>query len=80
MSVRHFARVFREETGATPARYVEQIRIEAARRFLEGSKRSIEEIAAATGFASPEALRRAFAKRVGASPSAYRAKASGARA
>ncbi len=77
MSVRNFARVFREETGATPARYVERIRIEVARRVLESSKKSVEEVAEATGFASPEGLRRAFARCVGASPSEYRARAVG---
>jgi transcriptional regulator GlxA family with amidase domain len=74
MSVRHFARVFRDETGETPARYVEKVRIEAARRFLESSKKSVEEVAAATGFTSPEALRRAFARCVGESPSEYRSR------
>ncbi|MFT3767627.1 MAG: helix-turn-helix domain-containing protein [Minicystis sp.] len=77
MSVRNFARVFREETGATPARYVERVRLEAARRFLEGSKKSVEAVAMATGFASPEALRRAFARQVGMSPSEYRARLAG---
>ena len=77
MSVRNFARVFRKETGATPARYVERIRIEVARRVLESSKKSVEEVAEATGFASPEGLRRAFARCVGASPSEYRARAVG---
>jgi transcriptional regulator GlxA family with amidase domain len=80
MSVRNFARVFREETGTTPARYVETIRIEAARRYLEGSDKSVEEVAAAAGFASAEALRRAFAKHLGTSPSEYRARVAAAKA
>jgi transcriptional regulator GlxA family with amidase domain len=74
MSVRHFSRVFRAETGASPADYVERIRVETARRLLETSARSVEEIAAAAGFANPEALRRAFGRRVGLSPREYRAR------
>jgi transcriptional regulator GlxA family with amidase domain len=77
MSVRNFARVFREETGTTPARYVEQVRLDAARRFLESSKKSVEQVAEAAGFSSPEALRRAFARQVGVSPSEYRARLAG---
>jgi transcriptional regulator GlxA family with amidase domain len=73
-SVRNFARIFREQTGVTPARYVERIRLEAARRILESSKKNIEEVAEATGFSSPEVLRRAFARQVGVSPAAYRAR------
>jgi transcriptional regulator GlxA family with amidase domain len=74
MSVRNFARVFRDETGKTPARYVEEVRIEAARRLLEISQKSVDEVAAATGFGGAGALRRAFARRVGESPGAYRAR------
>jgi len=54
--------------------HLEQVRIEAARRLLEGSQRSVEQVAEATGFTGPEALRRVFARRVGTSPSAYRAR------
>ena len=46
MSPRHFARVFRAETGVTPARFVEQARVEQARRRLEESSDGVEEIAA----------------------------------
>ncbi|APR75988.1 Transcriptional regulator, AraC family protein [Minicystis rosea] len=77
MSVRNFARVFREETGTTPARYVEQVRLEAARRLLESSKKSVEQVAEATGFPRPEALRRAFSRQIGVSPSEYRARVAG---
>ncbi len=72
MSIRNFARVFQEETGTTPAKYVERVRIEAARRLLESSKKSVEQVALSTGFASPEALRRSFSRRIGMSPSDYR--------
>jgi transcriptional regulator GlxA family with amidase domain len=72
MSVRHFGRMFRAEVGLAPAAYVERVRVETARRLLEESARSIEEVAAAAGFGTPEALRRAFARRVGVSPREYR--------
>jgi transcriptional regulator GlxA family with amidase domain len=72
MSPRHFARVFRADVGCTPAAYVEQVRVEAARRLLETTVLPIDEVAASAGFGTPETLRRAFARRVGASPSEYR--------
>jgi transcriptional regulator GlxA family with amidase domain len=74
MSVRHFGRVFRAEAGLSPAAYVERVRIETARRLLESNARSVEEVAAASGFGTPETLRRAFARRVGLSPREYRAR------
>jgi transcriptional regulator GlxA family with amidase domain len=77
-SVRTFARRFREETGTTPARYVENVRIQAAQRLLETSGRSIEEVARDVGLASGEALRRAFARTLGIRPSAYRSRSRGA--
>jgi transcriptional regulator GlxA family with amidase domain len=72
MSVRHFGRLFRSEVGISPATYVERVRIETARRLLETSGRSVEEVAIAAGFGTPESLRRAFARTVGLSPSEYR--------
>jgi transcriptional regulator GlxA family with amidase domain len=72
MSVRHFGRTFRAEVGLAPAAFVERVRVETARRLLETSPRSIEEVATAAGFGTPEALRRAFARRVGVSPREYR--------
>ncbi|HKP59875.1 MAG TPA: GlxA family transcriptional regulator [Polyangiales bacterium] len=74
MSVRHFSRSFRAETGVSPAAYVESVRVETARRLLESSEGGVEEIAARSGFGTPEALRRAFARRVGVSPREYRAR------
>jgi transcriptional regulator GlxA family with amidase domain len=74
MSVRHFARSFRAETGASPAAYVERVRVETARRLLETSMRSVEQIAEQAGFGTPEALRRAFARRLSLSPREYRAR------
>ena len=72
MSPRHFARVFREEVGQSPARFVECVRVEAARRSLEESRRSLEEIADGVGFGTGETMRRAFLRQMGVGPSAYR--------
>lgn len=72
MSPRHFARVFRDEVGSTPAAYVETVRVEVARRLFETTGLSASDVALAAGFGTPETLRRAFARRVGISPSEYR--------
>jgi transcriptional regulator GlxA family with amidase domain len=74
MSARNFARVFARETGLTPADFVEQTRVEAARRRLEESGDGIEAIVAACGFGTRESLRRAFMRRLGVAPSTYRAR------
>lgn len=74
MSTRNFARAFRRETGMTPASYVEAVRVEAARQRLERSTEPVEQIAARTGFGTPETMRRAFARRVGVPPAGYRAR------
>jgi len=72
MSPRHFARVFRAATEATPARYVEQARVEAARRRLEESDDGVDAIAAACGFGTAETMRRAFLRAVHVAPTDYR--------
>jgi transcriptional regulator GlxA family with amidase domain len=72
MSPRNFARVFRAEVGCTPGAYVERTRVEVARRLLETTSLPVDDVARAAGFGTPETLRRAFARRVGASPSDYR--------
>jgi transcriptional regulator GlxA family with amidase domain len=72
MSPRHFARVFQSETGVTPAKFVETVRIEAARRWLEESSQSIEAIAEECGMGDTERLRRSFIRRLGVNPSDYR--------
>jgi transcriptional regulator GlxA family with amidase domain len=71
-SPRHFARIFRAETGVSPGRYVEQVRIETARRRLEESELSVEAVAAACGFGSAGNFRRVFAKAMDVSPFEYR--------
>lgn len=72
MSARNFARVFRSEVGRTPAAFVEQMRIEAARRRLEDTGDSLATIARACGFGSADSLRRSFQRVLKVAPSAYR--------
>ena len=72
MSLRHFARAFRAETGITPGRYVERVRLEAARRELEDTSQPIAAVAAACGFGTAETMRRAFLRALGVAPAEYR--------
>ncbi|MEU8032962.1 GlxA family transcriptional regulator [Streptomyces sp. NPDC049099] len=72
LSPRHFSRAFREETGMTPGRYVDRVRLEHARRLLEDTADGIEEVARASGYGTPEAMRRAFVKALGTAPAEYR--------
>ena len=72
MSPRNFARVFGREVGTTPARYVEQTRVEAARRRLEESDDPVETVAGDCGFGSAETLRRSFLRILNVAPSDYR--------
>ncbi len=72
MSPRHFARTFRAEVGLTPARYVERLRLEAARRRLEEGDEPVAEVAAACGFGTAETMRRVFLRALGLGPSEYR--------
>jgi transcriptional regulator GlxA family with amidase domain len=72
MSPRNFARAFRAQTGVTPARYVESVRLEAARRRLEETAEPIQAIARSCGFASGEAMRRSFLRVLRVGPTEYR--------
>ncbi|MFF7448884.1 MULTISPECIES: DJ-1/PfpI family protein [unclassified Streptomyces] len=72
LSPRHFARAFRTETGMTPGRYVDRVRLEHARRLLEDTADGIEEISRASGYGTPEAMRRAFIRSLGTPPAEYR--------
>ncbi|MFE2476300.1 DJ-1/PfpI family protein [Streptomyces sp. NPDC059389] len=72
LSPRHFARAFRQETGVTPGRYVERVRVECARRLLEDTGDGVAQISRACGYGTPEALRRAFVKTLGQPPVEYR--------
>lgn len=72
MSVRHFARVFTKEVGETPARFVERVRMEAARHELESTNDTLDLIARRCGLGTSETLRRVFRRQLGVSPDAYR--------
>ncbi|MFF4529527.1 GlxA family transcriptional regulator [Streptomyces sp. NPDC001407] len=72
LSPRHFARAFHSEVGMTPGRYVDRVRLEAARRLLEDTADGVESVARACGYGTPEAMRRAFVRALGASPAEYR--------
>ena len=72
MSVRNFARVFQKETGITPAKFVEKVRVEVARRYLEDSDLSIDQIASKCGLGGLISMRRTFIRHMNVSPSDYR--------
>jgi transcriptional regulator GlxA family with amidase domain len=72
MSPRHFARSFSAETGVTPARYVESVRLEAARRALEDTAEPVASVANACGFGTAETMRRSFLRALGVGPAEYR--------
>ncbi len=72
MSARHFTRLFTDEVGEPPGRYVERVRVEAARRALETTSTTLDVIADGCGFGTAETLRRAFHRRLGVAPDAYR--------
>lgn len=72
MSPRHFARAFVAEIGATPAKVVEGMRLEAARIAVETSHLHLDHIAASTGFGDSSRMRRAFVRSFGMSPQSLR--------
>jgi transcriptional regulator GlxA family with amidase domain len=72
LSVRQFTRAFREETGQTPAKAVENLRLEAARLMVEQGRLPIDIVARETGFADPDRMRRAFLRAFGQPPQAIR--------
>lgn len=71
MSERSFVRAYGNATGITPAKAVERIRVEAARRMLEGGE-AVKQTARRCGFGSEETLRRAFLRTLGTTPQDYR--------
>ncbi|BCS35689.1 AraC family transcriptional regulator [Luteitalea sp. TBR-22] len=71
MSVRQFIRVFQREKGMPPGRFLDQLRVETARRMLEESDNGLKEVAALCGFGSVDSMRRAFMRIVGASPASF---------
>jgi len=72
MSPRNFARAFSAETGTTPAKAVERLRLEAARTEVEAGHAPIDRVAEAVGFGDPERMRRAFLRAFGQPPQALR--------
>lgn len=72
MSPRNFTRVFTRETGLTPAKYIEEVRLNAARQHLEQTTNSIEQIAVVTGFGRGLNLRRVFERNLQLTPTEYR--------
>jgi transcriptional regulator GlxA family with amidase domain len=72
LSARQFSRAFRAETGQTPAKAVENIRVEAARLMMEQGRHSMDVIAEETGFADRDRMRRAFLRALGQPPQTIR--------
>jgi transcriptional regulator GlxA family with amidase domain len=73
-SERHLSRLFEEHLGSRPGEYVEQVRLEVARALLEAGDDSLTAVAKQSGLGSEETLRRAFIKKFGVSPGAYRSR------
>ncbi len=72
MSPRNFQRVFTSTIGKSPARFVEELRVETARRQIERTAKSLDEIAARCGLGSADAMRRSFLRLLDSTPSEYR--------
>lgn len=72
MSSRNFSRIFTRETGISPAKYVEKVRVETARRRLEESNLSLDQIAQSCGLVNAGGLRRLFIRHLHTSPGLYR--------
>jgi transcriptional regulator GlxA family with amidase domain len=72
MSTRHFTRAFIAETGTTPSKAIERLRIEVARARVQSSSEAIERVAETTGFRDPERMRRAFIRAFGQPPQSLR--------
>ncbi|MDB6142441.1 MAG: AraC family transcriptional regulator [Pseudomonas sp.] len=68
LSPRQFSRVFQAETGQSPAKAIENLRVEAARLLMESGRQSIDSVATDTGFGDRERMRRAFLRAFGQSP------------
>lgn len=72
MSVRTFSRVFRQATGSTPGAFVQASRVEMARRLIETSESSFEDIARTCGLGTVETMYRAFRRTLGTTPGRFR--------
>jgi transcriptional regulator GlxA family with amidase domain len=74
MSLRNFFRAFEAATGTSPADWVEMARMEIAKRFLEQGSEKAEQVAYKAGFSSCDQMRKVFSRRIGVSPTQYRAR------
>ena len=74
MSPRNFARRFTEQVGKTPSKYVEKLRVQAAKGYLETTDMPLELIASATGFQSADRMRRSFSRTLSVNPHDYRSR------
>lgn len=72
LSARQFSRTFRAQTGQSPAKAIESLRLEAARSLVEESRQTLDVVARQTGFADPERMRRAFIRKFGHPPQTFR--------
>jgi len=72
LSPRQFSRVFRAETGQSPAKAIERLRVESARMMIEGGRHPVDMVARDTGFGDPERMRRAFIRAFGQPPQAIK--------
>jgi len=79
MSARNFSRVYSATTGRTPGRAIELFRVEAARRLLESTEHSVDQIAHRAGFGNAEKMRTTFQRRLKISPREYRERFGAAR-
>jgi transcriptional regulator GlxA family with amidase domain len=78
LSERQLSRLFLRQAGTSPARFVERVRVEAARDLLEAGTLPVEAVAASCGFGSAETMRRAFLRVLGVGPAEYRGRFAGA--
>ena len=74
LSPRQFSRLFKQETGRSPAKAIEQLRVESARLMMEAGRFSTEEVARKNGFGNRERMRRSFVRTFGQSPQAFQRK------
>lgn len=74
MSPRNFTRIFRQETGLTPAAFVERLRLDMARRLLEETSLPLATVARASGLGTAYSAQRAFRRRLGITMRQYRAR------
>jgi transcriptional regulator GlxA family with amidase domain len=73
MSLRNFARIFAQQAKMTPAEFIERARVDAARNLLEGSDMALKAVAFRSGFGNPGRMRTVFTRRLGITPTQYRA-------